>query len=88
MTKEGAGVRIFIQDPEGRSHKFIIKMNYPISNNEVEYEALVRCLSILQDMGAEYITVHSDSQLVTHQILGTCERKEGRMIAYANIVED
>lgn len=86
VTKEGSGARIYIQDPGGQEHIFAIKFNFLTSNNEAEYEALIRCLNILQDLEAYNVIVHSDSQLVTHHVLGTCERMEERMIAYANLV--
>lgn len=45
-------------------------------------------MHILRDLEAYNIIVYSDSQLVTHQVLGMCEKIEKRMIAYANLVAE
>lgn len=39
-------------------------------------------------MKADQLLIHSDSQLVTQQLLGTYERKEERMMAYASQTEE
>lgn len=38
------------------------------------------------DIGVYQAIIHSDSQLVTHQVLGTCEIREQQMIAYVDVV--
>lgn len=86
VTREGARVGIYIQSPTEQEHRFAIKLNFPMSNNKAEYEAMIRCLHIMIDMGVSQAIIHSDSQLVTHQVIGTCKNKEHRMIAYADAV--
>lgn len=88
ITKEGAGAGIFINSPNGQTFKFAVKFNFHVSNNEAEYEAFIRSLNILADLGAQHIVLHLDSQLVIQQMLGTYERKEERMIAYAKQAEE
>lgn len=61
VTKEGAGVGIYIQSPAEQEHHFAIKLNFPASNNEAKYEALIRYLHILLDLEVSYAIIHSDS---------------------------
>lgn len=86
VIKEGSGAGIYMQAPGKQEYRFAIKFNLPASNNDAEYKALIRCLYILHGLEAYNIVVHSNSQLVKHQVLGMCEKKEEKMIAYVNLV--
>ena len=57
-------------------------MQYQTTNNEVEYEALLKGLELAKFIEANSILVLGDSQLVIGQINGTCEAKEDRMKRY------
>ena len=56
---EGAGV--MIQTPEGDEIRCMIRLDFPTTNNEVEYEALVAGLDLAKAAGAENMVVHCDS---------------------------
>ena len=60
---EGAGV--VIQTPQGDKIQCMIRLDFPTTNNEAEYEALVAGLDLAKATGAENIIVHCDSQVVT-----------------------
>lgn len=81
-TKEGAGVGIFIQNPERNELRFAIKFNFSTSNNEAKYEALIRAMKILIDLQVSNVIIFCDSQLVTQHVLGTYDKKEKMMIPY------
>uniref|UniRef100_A0A2N9GE62 Uncharacterized protein n=1 Tax=Fagus sylvatica TaxID=28930 RepID=A0A2N9GE62_FAGSY len=53
--------------------------DYPTTNNEAEYEALLTGLEMAKVLGATELEVLSDSQLVVGQVNGDYEAKEGRM---------
>ena len=57
-------------------------MQYQTTNNEVEYEALLKGLELAKSVEADSILVLGDSQLVMGQINGLCEAKEDRMKKY------
>ena len=57
-------------------------MQYQTTNNEVEYEALLKGLELAKFIKANSILVLGDSQLVIGQINGTCEAKEDRIKRY------
>ena len=51
-------------------------MHYPTTNNEAEYEALLKGLELAKSLGAESVLVQGDSQLVIGQMNGMYEAKE------------
>ena len=68
-----------LQSPEGDKLKYKIRLQYQPTNNEVEYEALLKGLELAKSMIARLILILGDSQLFMGQINGTYEAKEGRM---------
>ncbi|XP_057790920.1 uncharacterized protein LOC131008033 [Salvia miltiorrhiza] len=82
VTKEGCGVGIHIQTSMDDSLQFAIKYEQRLSNNEVEYEAVIKALTILAELGAESVHVKSNSQLVVQQLLGEYDVREERIAAY------
>uniref|UniRef100_A0A2N9I2W9 Uncharacterized protein n=1 Tax=Fagus sylvatica TaxID=28930 RepID=A0A2N9I2W9_FAGSY len=66
--------------------KQAIRLQYPTTNNEAEYEALLVGLKTAKILGATELDVRSDSQLVVGQVNGDYEAKEGRMQQYLQLV--
>uniref|UniRef100_A0A2N9H4C4 Uncharacterized protein n=1 Tax=Fagus sylvatica TaxID=28930 RepID=A0A2N9H4C4_FAGSY len=85
-TKDSGGVGIVLRSPEGDIIKQAIRLQYPTTNNEAEYEALLLGLKTAKILGATELDVHSDSQLVVGQVNGDYEAKEGRMQQYLQLV--
>ncbi|XP_057756056.1 uncharacterized protein LOC130975257 [Arachis stenosperma] len=69
QTFGGAG--IILESPTGVVYEQSIKFEFPVSNNQVEYEALLGGLVLAKEVGATRLEVCSDSQVVTSQIKGT-----------------
>ena len=55
----GAGV--IIQTPEGDKIECMIRLDFPTTNNEAEYEALVAGLDLARAANAENMIIHCDS---------------------------
>jgi len=53
-----------------------------MTNNEVEYEALVAGLDLTKAVGATSVVIHCDFQVVTNQVNGDYECKGERMKKY------
>ena len=53
-----------------------------ITNNQAEYEAILKGLQLLHEVKAEAIEVFGDSQLVINQLIGLYEYKNDIMRGY------
>ena len=60
----------------------MVQLDFPTTNNEAEYEAVVAELDLTKVAGAKNVVVHCDSQVVTSQINGGYECKNERMKRY------
>ena len=83
---EGTGV--VIQTPEGDKIKCMIRLDFPTTNNEAEYEALVAGLDLAKATGAKNMVVHCNSQVITSQINGYYECRNERMNKYLEEVKN
>ena len=54
-----------IQTPEGDKIECMIQLDFPTTNNEAEYEALVVGLDLAKAVGAVNMVVHCDFQVIT-----------------------
>ena len=50
-----------IQTLEGDNIECMIRLNFPTTNNEAEYEALVAGLDLVKAADAENVVIHYDS---------------------------
>ena len=78
-TQHAGGIGVVLQSLEGDKLKHKTRLQYQITNNEVEYEALFKGLELAKSVEARSILVLGDSQLVMGQVNKTYEAKEGRM---------
>ena len=44
----------------------MIRLNFPTTNNEAEYETLVAGLDLAKAAGAARVVIHCDSQVITN----------------------
>ena len=65
----------------------MIRLDFPTTNNEAEYEALVAGLDLARAAGAENMIIHCDSQVITSQINGDYECRNERMKKYLEEVK-
>ena len=68
-----------MQPPKGDKLKYKVRLEYQVTNNEVEYEALLKGLELAKSLEAESILVQGYSQLAMGQVNGMYEAKEERM---------
>ena len=81
----GAGV--VIQTPEGDKIDCMIRLDFPTTNNEAEYEALVAGLDLARAASAENMIIHCDSQVITSQINDNYKCRNERMKKYLEEVK-
>ena len=71
-----------MQSLEGDKLKHKVRLQYQTTNNEVEYEAILKELELAKSVEADSILVLGDFQLVIGQVNRTCEAKEDKMKRY------
>ena len=87
-NRHAGGASVVIQTPEGDKIEYMIRLDFPMTNNEAEYEALVVGLDLAKVAGAENMVVHCDSQVITSQINGDYECRNERMKKYLEEVKN
>ena len=75
-TRKVARARVVLISPEKETLKYAIRLQFIVTNNEVEYEALLIGLSLAKALGAKNLIVQVDSQLIIGQVKGDYEVKE------------
>ena len=86
-NRRAGGASVVIQTLQGDKIQCMIRLDFPTTNNEAEYETLVAGLDLVKAVGVENIVVHCDSQVVTSQINGDYECKNDRMKRYLEEVK-
>ena len=64
-----------------------LRLSFPATNNEAEYEALLEGMAMVLRMGGKSIELFSDSRLVVGQVKGEFEAKDERMRGYLSRVK-
>ena len=77
-----------IQTPEGDKIECMIRLDFPSTNNEAEYEGLVVGLDLVKVEGVKNMIIHCDSQVITSQINGDYECRNERMKKYLEEVKN
>ncbi|XP_074375156.1 uncharacterized protein LOC141716889 [Apium graveolens] len=84
--KCGAG--LILSCPEGFEICQAIRFDFPYTNNEAEYEALLAGMELARSLEAKHLRAFSDSMLVVKHISGEYEQRDPRTKAYATKVKD
>ena len=63
-----------------------LRLGFSTTNNEVEYEALLVGMTMVQKIGEKTVEIFSDSRLVVGQVKGKLEARDVRMQGYLNQV--
>ena len=66
--KKVGGVGVVLIPPKGEMLKYVVRLQFPATNNEVEYEALLTGLSLAKALGAKSLIVQAYSQLIIGQV--------------------
>ena len=76
-----------LRSPEGDKIECMVRLNFPTTNNEAKYKALVAGLDLAKVAGAASVVIHCNSQVVTNQVNGDYECKSERMKKYLEQVK-
>ena len=67
-NQQVGGASIVFCSLEGDEIECMVRLNFPTSNNEVEYETLVAGLDLAKVEGAVSVVIHCNSQVITNQV--------------------
>ncbi|GKE28823.1 reverse transcriptase domain-containing protein, partial [Tanacetum coccineum] len=65
---KGVGVGLVLIDPIGIEYTYTIRLNFPSTNNEAKYEALLAGLRMAEKIKVQALKVKVDSKLVACQL--------------------
>ena len=86
-NQKGAGVGLVLTSSEMVIIEKSLRLDFPATNNEAEYEALLEGMAMVQRMGGKSIKLFLDSRLVVGQVKGEFEAKDERMRGYLSQVK-
>ena len=87
-NQRGSGVELILVSTERITIEKSLRLNFSTTNNEAEYEALLKGMVIVQKMGGKAVRVFSDSKLVMGQVRGDLEARDSRMQEYLGQVRN
>ena len=85
--QRGAGVGLQLKAPIEERIEQVILLDFPVSNNEVEYEAILAGIDLAISVSSEKIIIQSDSQLMVGQVNEEYETWDQRMAKYVCLVK-
>ncbi|TKC13480.1 reverse transcriptase-like protein [Robertmurraya kyonggiensis] len=86
VMKTGAGAGLLFISPRGEHVRYVVRLNFPASNNMAEYEALLAGLKIALELGIKRLDIRGDSQLVVDQVMKESSCHDEKMAAYCQAV--
>jgi ribonuclease HI len=72
----GARIGIVLISPQGTSYEFSIPIEKISTNNQAEYQEVLKGIKLLREVNAEVIEIVGDSQLMINQLAGEYECKD------------
>jgi len=82
ICDRGAGIGIVLISPQGKKYEFSLPIVAASTNNQAEYQALIKGLELLKEVHADDVKICGDSMLVINQLAGTYECRSEVLIAY------
>ena len=78
-NQRDSGVGIVLLTPEKLVVEKSLRLGFPTTNNEAEYEALLARIEMVGKPGGEVLEINLDSRLVVGQINREFEARDQRM---------
>nr|ABA95591.1 retrotransposon protein, putative, unclassified [Oryza sativa Japonica Group] len=82
VCTRGCGIGLVIISPRGACFEFAYTIKSYATNNQAEYEAVLKGLQLLKEVEANAIEIMGDSLLVISQLGGEYECKNGTLMVY------
>jgi len=78
----GAGIGIILISPRGKKYQFSLPIVAMSTNNQAEYQAMIKGLELLKEVHADAVEIFGDSMLVINQLAGIYECRSEVLVAY------
>ena len=75
-----------LQSLERDNLECAIRLQFSMTNNKAEYEAILAGLNLAKAVGASSVVLHSDTQVVIGHINGDYEAKGEQMKKYLDLI--
>ena len=86
-NRQARGAGVVLLSPKGDVVECMIRLDFPTTNNEAEYEVLVAGLDLARAAGATSVVIYCNSEVITNQVNGDYECKGERMKRYMDQVK-
>ena len=67
-SRETVGAGVVLISPEQESTQLSFKLDFQVTNNIIEYEALLLVLNVAKDRGIKNLKVFGDADLIIQQV--------------------
>lgn len=84
----GGGDEVILENTEGLVIELSLRLGFPATNNQAEYEELITGLKLAQGLGVKNVQVKTDSQLVVSQVKGEAQEKDALLQKYLRTVRE
>ena len=81
-TTQSGGMGVVLYHEEDKAVALSFKLEFPCSNNTVEYEAYLIGLATVLEIGVKHLRVLGDSNLMVCQTKGSFSLKEPSLAPY------
>ncbi|PKI45793.1 hypothetical protein CRG98_033800 [Punica granatum] len=88
VNSTGSCFSAVLISPDGRYYPVAAKVDFPCTNNVVEYEACIIGLQAAIDFKVKELEVFGDSMLTIFQTLGQWKTKDAKLVPYHEYLEE
>jgi ribonuclease HI len=71
--EQGAGIGVVLISPRGKKYEFSLPIVATSTNNQAEYQALVKGLELLREIRVDIVEIFGDSMLIINKLVGVYE---------------
>jgi ribonuclease HI len=82
FTLNGVEGGVVLISPKGGQLLYVIWLHFPMTNNVVEFEALVNGLRIATKLGVQWLYIRDDAEVIINQVTRESNCRDSRMVAY------
>ena len=86
-NQNDGGVEVVIQSPKGDVIECAVHLQFPITNNKVDYKAPLTSLDLVKVAGALLVVIHNDSQVIIGHVNRDYKSKGEQKKKYLSFVK-